>query len=140
MLRAPPRVQRPSAARAQVPLQRVPTQGKKPNVRLDRRGAGLFPNRFSRALCAAVALLTVLILWGGTGLSRRPTACPIGDGSMLWISALLLAAHYCAVQAVRDFRARRVRWSAAGVFATTVILVVPIWSHAVKMDLPVAGR
>jgi hypothetical protein len=42
-------------------------------------------------------------------------------------------------KAVIDLRARRYRWGVIGLLSAVIFLVTPIQTHAVKVDLPVAG-
>jgi len=53
-----------------------------------------------------------------------------------WTTALAAVAVYCAVQAVRDFRAKRYAWAAAAAISAVLLLTMPMQSHAVKIDLP----
>jgi cell division protein FtsW (lipid II flippase) len=55
-----------------------------------------------------------------------------------WPWLLLVVAGYCVLQIVRDFR-RRAYWMAAfGLLCLVLLLLVPIPSRAVKLDLPLA--
>jgi len=58
---------------------------------------------------------------------------------LLWNIAALAAAVYCVAKAVIDLRARRYVWGVVGLLSAAVFLVMPIQTHAVKVDLPVAG-
>lgn len=61
------------------------------------------------------------------------------DRVMLWALAGLAAAGYCVARAIVDFRSKRYIWSAMGFASATAILLRPIQSHAVKIDLPMAS-
>ena len=52
--------------------------------------------------------------------------------------ALWAVAIYCLAQAYRDFRRKDYGWGIIGVAAAVVILLLPISSHAVRIDLPQA--
>jgi hypothetical protein len=56
-----------------------------------------------------------------------------------WNFAALAAAIYCMAKAVVDFRARRYGWGIVGLLSAVVFLVTPVPTHAVKIDLPLAG-
>lgn len=43
-------------------------------------------------------------------------------------------------EGIADLRARRYVWGAVGLVSAGVFLLTPIQTHAVKVDLPVAGR
>lgn len=58
---------------------------------------------------------------------------------ILWNFAALAAAIYCIAKAVIDLRARRYVWGIVGLLSAAVFLLTPIQTHAVKVDLPVAG-
>jgi len=53
--------------------------------------------------------------------------------------AALVAAIYCITKAVIDLRAGRYVWGSIGLISAVVFLMTPIQTHAVKVDLPVAG-
>lgn len=57
----------------------------------------------------------------------------------LWNFAALAAGIYCITKSVSDLRARRYGWGVIGLLSAVVFLVTPIQTHAVKVDLPVAG-
>ena len=67
---------------------------------------------------------------------------------VMGLTALCLAAGlYAAAQTIRDVRSRNVGWGLVGGVATialfggaAAILLQPIETHAVKIDLPVAGQ
>jgi hypothetical protein len=52
------------------------------------------------------------------------------------MTGLLLVAIYCVVQAVRDYRRGAYVMAAAGAACALLLLLLPIKSHAVKIDLP----
>ncbi len=56
-----------------------------------------------------------------------------------WMAVLLLVSIYCAVQAVRDYRRRAYLMAAAGAVCALALLLLPIESRAVKVDLPQAS-
>lgn len=55
---------------------------------------------------------------------------------MVWPAILLLVAVYCLVQIVRDVRARNYSMAAAGGICLALLVLVPIQSSAVKLDVP----
>jgi hypothetical protein len=57
----------------------------------------------------------------------------------LWNFAALAAGIYSISKAVIDLRARRYGGGVIGLLSAVVFLIVPIQTHAVKVDLPVAG-
>ncbi|WP_448663188.1 hypothetical protein ACG3SL_00480 [Sphingomonas sp. CJ20] len=57
----------------------------------------------------------------------------------LWSFAVLGACIYCIARAVIDFRAGKYLWGAVGLVSALALLLTPIQTHAVKIDLPVAG-
>lgn len=59
---------------------------------------------------------------------------------VLWSLAVVVATLYCLIKAVLDLRARKYGWGVMGLFSAAVFLLTPIPSHAVKVDLPVAGQ
>ena len=54
----------------------------------------------------------------------------------VWVLALLAVAIYCAAQAVRDLRKGNYAMAAAGAACVAMLLLIPIQSHAIKLDLP----
>jgi hypothetical protein len=54
----------------------------------------------------------------------------------VWVLALLAVAIYCAAQAIRDFRKGNYAMAAAGAACVALLLLVPLQSHAIKLDLP----
>src|SRR5437868_6936371 len=64
---------------------------------------------------------------------------------LYWVLMLVPVAIgiYCAAQAVRDFRAKRYGWAAAGAISALVLFAgsIPAQTHAVKLEMPrPAGR
>lgn len=57
----------------------------------------------------------------------------------LWNFAALAAGIYCVAKAVIDFRTGKYGWGVIGLLSAAVFLVAPIQTHAVKVDLPMAG-
>lgn len=57
--------------------------------------------------------------------------------SWFWMAALGAVAIYCVVQAVRDFRAKRFAWAAAAAVSAALLLMMPVQTHAVKIELPI---
>jgi len=56
---------------------------------------------------------------------------------MIWL--LLLPAAFCIVRGIADLRARRFVWGALGLAAGALLILTPIPTHAVKIDLPPGG-
>jgi hypothetical protein len=56
--------------------------------------------------------------------------------SILWPVAASAAAIYCIAKALIDLRARRYAWGIVGLASAAVLLLTPIQTHAVKIDLP----
>ena len=56
--------------------------------------------------------------------------------SPFWAGALLLVAVYCLVQAIRDIRSKHYAMAALGFLCAALLLLMPIRSEAVKLDLP----
>lgn len=61
------------------------------------------------------------------------------NGVSLWLAAQFFAAAYCLVRAVFDFRKGHAVWGVLGVAAGLAILLSPIPTHAVSVDLPEAA-
>jgi hypothetical protein len=59
-------------------------------------------------------------------------------GMFWWLLASGGAAIYCIARAVVDLRQRRYFWGALGIVSAAVLLLTPIKTHAVKIDLPVS--
>lgn len=55
------------------------------------------------------------------------------------VALIVLIAIYCAVQAVREYRRGAYLMAAAGAACALLLLLLPIQSHAVKVDLPHAA-
>jgi len=58
----------------------------------------------------------------------------------LWTVAAVVASFYCLSKAILDLRARRYAWGIVGLLSAALFLLTPIPTHAVKVDLPVAGQ
>jgi len=56
----------------------------------------------------------------------------------LWMAAMGFAAIYCLLRAIVDFRAKRVGWALAGFACAALLLLTPMPTHAIKIDLPAA--
>jgi hypothetical protein len=56
--------------------------------------------------------------------------------SLYWMIGLFLVAIYCVAQSVRDFRRGDYAWAAAAGICAAILLLTPIQTHAVKLDLP----
>ena len=56
-----------------------------------------------------------------------------------WMVVLLLVSIYCVAQAVRDYRRGAYVMAAAGAACALALLLLPIESRAVKLDLPRAS-
>jgi len=54
----------------------------------------------------------------------------------LWMWLATAAAIFCVVRGVADLRARRYLWGSLGVLAGLALLLIPVQTHAVKIDLP----
>lgn len=59
--------------------------------------------------------------------------------SWFWMAALLAVIVYCVVQSIRDFRARRYLWGSAAAMSAAVLVMMPVQSHVVTVDLPLAA-
>ena len=55
----------------------------------------------------------------------------------LWSLGLLAVAIYCISQAIRDYRRGNYAMAVAGAAGAALVLLMPIQTHAVKVDLPV---
>ena len=60
--------------------------------------------------------------------------------SPFWAGALLLVAIYCLVQAIRDIRGKYYTMAGLGLVCAALLLLMPIRSQAVKLDLPAQPR
>ncbi|HWK35607.1 MAG TPA: hypothetical protein VNR91_05030 [Sphingomonas sp.] len=56
----------------------------------------------------------------------------------LW--ALLFTGIFCLARSAADLRARRFLWGGLGLLAGAATLIVPIPTHAVKVDIPLAAK
>ena len=63
---------------------------------------------------------------------------PVADET-IWMQVIGGVTIYCIVQAVRDLRAKHYARAAVSATCATALLLTPIRTHAVKLDLPV-GR
>lgn len=61
-------------------------------------------------------------------------------GNAVWLAIILVAGIFCVVRGVMDLRQRRYVWGGLGLAIGCAILLVPIQSHAVKVDLPPPQR
>ena len=59
---------------------------------------------------------------------------------LAWTIVAIAAAAYCIARGVVDLRQRRYAWGAIGIFAGAAILLTPVQTHAVKMDLPIPSN
>ncbi len=57
---------------------------------------------------------------------------------ILWTAVASIVALYCIVRATIDLRQKRYLWAIAGYVCATFILLTPIRTHAIKIDLPVS--
>jgi hypothetical protein len=60
-------------------------------------------------------------------------------GMLWWLFASGAAAIYCIARAIFDLRQKRYVWAAFGLISAGVLLLTPVKTHAVKVDLPVAN-
>jgi hypothetical protein len=60
----------------------------------------------------------------------------IDDGMTWWLLASGAAAIYCIVRAIFDLRQKRYMWGVLGLISAAVLLLTPVKTHAVKIDLP----
>ncbi|MEH3158995.1 MAG: hypothetical protein PGN08_08725 [Sphingomonas taxi] len=58
----------------------------------------------------------------------------------MWTIAAIVAILYCLAKAIIDLRARRYAWGIAGLFSAAVLLLTPLPTRAIKVDLPIAGQ
>jgi uncharacterized membrane protein YjjB (DUF3815 family) len=54
----------------------------------------------------------------------------------IWPFLLLLVAIYCIARAVFDVRQKKYVWAAFGLLSAAAIFLMPMKSHAIKVDLP----
>jgi hypothetical protein len=59
---------------------------------------------------------------------------------LLWSLAALAAILYCVARAILDFRQRKYAWAALGLGSAVVLLLAPVTTHAVKVDLPISAN
>lgn len=57
-----------------------------------------------------------------------------------WTVATMAVTAYCALQTVRDVRAKQYRWAAAAAVAALLLAAMPTKTNAVTIDLAVARR
>lgn len=67
----------------------------------------------------------------------RTGAGVIDGSSPFWMIALLGVAVYCAVRAVRDFRAKHYGWAAAAALSAAVVACVPVEGQKISIVLPI---
>jgi hypothetical protein len=60
----------------------------------------------------------------------------IGEAMLAFTIVAFAAAAYCFGRAVVDLREKRYVWGAIGIVAGAAILLTPIQTQAVKVDLP----
>ena len=60
--------------------------------------------------------------------------------TMTWMLLMILVAVYCVVQIVRDYRRRDYVMAVAGLACVLLLLLTPIHTHAVKLDLPISEQ
>jgi len=61
--------------------------------------------------------------------------------TQLWALAGIGASIYCIARGIVDLRSRNYVWGALGLVSAGIILLTPIQTHAVKLDLPMSqGR
>ena len=61
----------------------------------------------------------------------------MNEFNLFWAAALIFSAFYCIAQAIRDIKAKNYIWAAAAAASAAALLLVPIKTHAIKVDLPV---
>lgn len=59
--------------------------------------------------------------------------------SWFWMTALVAVTAYCVIQSIRDFRARRYLWGTAAAISAALLVMMPVQSHVVTVDLPLAA-
>ncbi|MFG6282230.1 hypothetical protein [Sphingomonas sp. S6] len=60
--------------------------------------------------------------------------------TVLTTIAILIPALYCLARAINDLRARRYGWGLTGLFSAALLLLTPIPTNVVKVDLPISGQ
>ena len=64
----------------------------------------------------------------------------MNDGGMFWwLLASLAATIYCVARAIVDLRQRRYVWAAVGAISAAILLLTPVKTHAVKVELPLSN-
>ncbi|RIA45723.1 hypothetical protein DFR49_0248 [Hephaestia caeni] len=58
---------------------------------------------------------------------------------MWWSAACAIAAIYCVVRGIVDLRRKHYSWGVVGLASGAVLLLTPVQTHAVKIDLPIAN-
>ncbi|QDX26540.1 hypothetical protein FPZ54_11240 [Sphingomonas suaedae] len=58
--------------------------------------------------------------------------------ALLWSAAVIGACVYCVARSMVDFRRRNYVWGALGLASGLLLLLVPMPTHAVKVELPQA--
>ena len=69
-------------------------------------------------------------------LPRIVTQETIGEWLMISVIALGLAAIYCVARAVVDLREKRYIWGALGVASALALVLIPVPTHAIKVEIP----
>jgi len=67
---------------------------------------------------------------------RAGEALGLFGAPLFAMAALLAIAIYCIWQAIRDYRRGNYAMAVAGAICAALSLLVPIQTHAVKIDLP----
>ena len=57
-------------------------------------------------------------------------------GMFWWLLASGIAGTYCLVRAIVDLWQRQYVWAALGLVSGAVLLLTPVQTHAVKIELP----
>jgi len=55
---------------------------------------------------------------------------------ILWSLIAFAAATYCLVRGIVDLRQGKYIWGTLGVLSAVVLMLTPLQTHAVKIDLP----
>lgn len=63
-----------------------------------------------------------------------------GAPMLLWTIVSLGVAAYCLARGILDIRQQRYVWAVLGMAAAAAILLTPVQTHAVKLDLPMPAR
>ena len=64
----------------------------------------------------------------------------LDSGPFWWTLASLGAVVFCIARAVEDLRHRRYAWAVLGIVSALILLLTPVQTHAVKIDLPAPAR